>query len=79
MTNTQIPVVEVRQIVPSHLELHLMFALFPSLALRNYLNLFTMAPSEFHSLPSQHLLPFIIVQSSMMLVNYLMFTFSFDV
>ena len=55
VTNTRILVVVVRQMVPFHFELHI---LFPSVALPNYLNLFSLAMWEFHSLPSQDLVSF---------------------
>ena len=51
--NTHTPVVAVRRMVPFRFELP-----FPSLTLLNYLNLFTLLMWEFHSLPSQDLLPF---------------------
>ena len=53
--NTHTPVVAVRLMVPFRFELLIPF---PSLALLNFLNLFTLAMWEFHSLPSQDLLPF---------------------
>ena len=74
--NTHTPVVAVRRMVPFRFELP-----FPSLTLLNYVNLFTLLMWEFHSLPSQDLLPFkncsVIHDGS----YYVMFTFScgFDI